>query len=104
VAFELWGHRLVRSSLGPICHLVLVGAAIRDRRARGARVFLLAHAAGLVATLRARRGGGMLVERLAAQLLFLQAVGLGGTIRFLRGDRPSRWEKEERRAFDDGAP
>jgi hypothetical protein len=28
--------------------------------------------------------------------MFLQAVGVGGTLRFLRGDRPVRWHKQER--------
>lgn len=37
-----------------------------------------------------------LLERLAFQVLFLQAVALGGLRRFLAGDRPALWHKGER--------
>jgi biofilm PGA synthesis N-glycosyltransferase PgaC len=98
VAGQLWGHRLVRSSPGPVAHALLLALALRALpRSRTARGFVALHAAGGLALVRRRRQGraGRLGE-LGAQVLFLQAVGIGGTVRWLRGDRPARWPKPER--------
>lgn len=98
VAGQLWGHRLVRSSLGPVSHAMLLAiAATSLRRSRLARLFWLGHTVGAVALLRKSRGDELTSpERLLAQVLFLQAVGLGGTMRWLSGARSGVWPKEER--------
>lgn len=98
VAIQLWGHRLFRQSLGPLAHsgLVLI-ALVSVRKSRLARGFLALHALGVRSLVRQQHGrpSGRL-GRLAAQVLFLQAVGIGGTVRWARGDRPARWPKPER--------
>lgn len=95
---ELWGHRLVRSSVGPVAHALLVALALRESgRASLARAFVALHAAGAVVVVRQLRGAKLRgIERLAFQVLFLQAVALGGLGRFLTGDRPALWHKDER--------
>ncbi|MGZ4359653.1 MAG: glycosyltransferase [Gaiellaceae bacterium] len=98
VAGQLWGHRLIRSSPGPLAHALLVlQAAGSLRKSRLARAFLGLHCIGALALARQRqqRPRGRL-EKLAAQVLFLQAVGVGGTVRWLRGDRPARWPQPDR--------
>lgn len=96
VAAELWGHKLVRAAVGPIAHAALLAQAIAcARSSRTAAAFVLGHAAALCASMRA---SPTLLERVAAQLLFLQATGVGGTVRYLRGDRPAAWPKRERPA------
>jgi hypothetical protein len=105
---QLWGHRLVRLSFGPVAHFVLLGLAARAAgRNRLAALFCLGHAAGAAALARRRSGAKLsLPERLLAQTLFLQAVGLSGSLRWLRGERSGIWHKEERSAplpADDGA-
>jgi cellulose synthase/poly-beta-1,6-N-acetylglucosamine synthase-like glycosyltransferase len=94
----LWGHRVVRSSLGPLAHLVLLFLAARSsRRSLLARLFLGGHAAGAVALARTRNGAATsFVERFGAHVLYLQAVGLVGTARFLRGDGSAHWRKVPR--------
>ncbi len=50
---------------------------------------------------RARRGHDLSRPLSAlAQVLFLQAVALGGLVRYMRGDRPSIWPKLEREPTD----
>lgn len=95
---ELWGHRLVRSSLGPVAHALLLAIALRESgRGSLARAFVLLHAVGALAAARELRGAKLRgVERLVFQVLFLQAVALGGLRRFLAGDRPALWHKGER--------
>lgn len=94
----LWGHRVVRSSLGPIAHLLLLFlAAGSARHSRFARLFLGSHVAAALALARTRNGGATtFVERLTGHVLYLQAVGLVGTARFLRGDGSAHWRKVER--------
>jgi hypothetical protein len=98
IAAQLWGHRLVRLSFGPVAHAALLGLALGSaRRSRLARLFLAGHATGALALLRRSRGEELsLPERLLAQVLFLQAVGLGGTGRWLSGSHSGLWHKEER--------
>jgi cellulose synthase/poly-beta-1,6-N-acetylglucosamine synthase-like glycosyltransferase len=95
---QLWGHRLIRSSLGPAAHgLLFLRAVGAMRRSTIARLFVLVHAVGVRAIRREEKGEALSgPERVLAHVLFLQAVGLGGTVRWLRGDRPAVWPKEER--------
>jgi hypothetical protein len=97
---QLWGHRLVRLSFGPAAHLALLVIAISSaHRSRAAALFCAAHGVGAVAFLRRRTGARLtLPERFLAQVLFLQAVGLRGTLRWLSGDWSGAWRKEERAA------
>jgi hypothetical protein len=59
VAAEFWGHRLVRYTVSPVAHLVLLLiAATRARSSASARFFLLVHVfagAGVLAQTRAPR-------------------------------------------------
>jgi biofilm PGA synthesis N-glycosyltransferase PgaC len=103
-AVQLWGHRLWRHSIGPLAHLALLVLAARAARPgaapssgrRGARAFLLAHLIGGLGLV--DRRGRVLRGPLAAgsQVLFLQAVALGGIVRYLRGDRPALWPTVDR--------
>ena len=112
MAAELWGHRLVRYTVGPLAHAtLLVMALAKVRSSRLARLFLLANAGaciGLVvqtpaadlaedpsAAERARR---LLSKASAAggQVMFLQGVALGGMVRYARGDRSTMWSTVER--------
>jgi cellulose synthase/poly-beta-1,6-N-acetylglucosamine synthase-like glycosyltransferase len=98
VALQLWGHRLVRSSFGPLSHAALLLVAVRaSRRSLLASAFCIGHAAAAVALARQLRGKPVSRgEMILAQVLFLQAVGIGGTFRWLRGDRPALWPKGDR--------
>lgn len=98
VADQLWGHRLVRLSFGPVAHASLLALATSSlRRSRLAQLFWLGHVAGAVALVRRARGAELSPpERLLSQVLFLQAVALGGMVRWLSGARSSLWPKEER--------
>ena len=97
---QLWGHRLVRSSFGPIAHVALVAMSVpAARRSRVARLFLLANAAGAASTTAVTRGMPLPAPaRLAGQVFFLQAVALGGVRRYLAKDRPAIWPKPERQS------
>jgi cellulose synthase/poly-beta-1,6-N-acetylglucosamine synthase-like glycosyltransferase len=96
VSVELWGHKLIRAAFGPLAHAALIVQALASLpRSRLAAGFLVGH---LVALLASAREAPTLPERLAARVLFLQAAGVGGTIRYLRGDRPAAWPKRERPA------
>ena len=102
VAAQLWGHRLVRVSAGPLAHAaLLVLAAQRAVRPGAGRV----PAALFVAGNAVRRRGGrdrpraVLPGPLAAAgwVAFLQAVGVGGTWRWLRSsDSGALWPKIDR--------
>ena len=112
VAAELWGHRLVRYTVGPLAHLTLLALAVSKVRSSAlARVFLLANAcacAGLIVGTHAAEleddppAGptlrGLLVGASAGagQVMFLQGVALGGMVRYLRGDRSTMWSTVER--------
>jgi hypothetical protein len=96
VCVELWGHKLMRAAFGPLAHAALIAQALTSLpRSRLAAVFLAGHLTGLVAS---AREAPTLAERFAARVLFLQATGVGGTVRYLRGDRPAAWPKRERPA------
>lgn len=95
---QIWGHRLVRLTFGPAAHLALLGVALGSaRRSRLAALFCLGHVVGAVALARKRNGAVLTQpESLLAQVLFLQCAGLRGTLRWLSGDHPGIWRKEER--------
>jgi len=96
VAVQLWGHKLLRAVFGPLAHALLIAQALGCvARSRLAAAFVACHLVGLAAS---ARQSSTLPERLAAQLVFLQATGLGGIVRYLRGDRPAAWPKREREA------
>jgi poly-beta-1,6-N-acetyl-D-glucosamine synthase len=96
VSVELWGHKLMRAAFGPLAHAALIAQALTSLpRSRLAAAFVAGHLAGLVAS---AREAPTLPERFAARVLFLQATGVGGTVRYLRGDRPAAWPKRERPA------
>jgi poly-beta-1,6-N-acetyl-D-glucosamine synthase len=112
VAAELWGHRLVRYTVGPLAHLtLLVLAASKVRSSALARAFLVANvaaSAGLIVS--AREGERADTESAGAtsrsvvaaasagagQVMFLQGVALGGMVRYARGDRSTMWSTVER--------
>ena len=112
VAAELWGHRLSRYTVGPLAHLALLVMAVAKVRSSAlARAFLLANlaaSAGLVVGARAGEPTGDVPEgaaprRLlatasagAGQVMFLQAVALGGMVRYARGNRSTMWSTVER--------
>jgi hypothetical protein len=103
---QIWGHRLVRSSFGPMAHVALVGLAVpaAARGSRIARMFLAGNAFGaasLAAVASGRRQPAPV--RLAGQVFFLQAVALGGVRRFLDANRDAAWPKPERVAPATGA-
>ena len=112
VAAELWGHRGVRVTISPLSHLALLAlSATKVRSSALARVFLLANlcaCAGLVVANRAgappeQNAFAATPRRLvvaasagAGHIMFLQAVALGGMVRYARGDRPTMWSTVER--------
>jgi hypothetical protein len=112
VAAELWGHRGVRVTVSPLSHAALLAlSAAKVRSSALARLFLLANlcaCAGLVVADRAGTPEGQdasaaaprrLVATASAgagQVMFLQAVALGGMVRYARGDRPIMWSTVER--------
>jgi len=112
VAAELWGHRLVRYTVGPLAHTaLLVMAVAKVRSSTLARLFLFANAGacmGLVTqkptgdvsenASAAGRAGELLLKASAAggQVMFLQGVALGGMVRYARGDRSTMWSTVER--------
>lgn len=95
---QVWGHKLWRSTVGPLSHVALLGlAGASIRRSWIARLFLAGHV-GAAAALRAQESGVHLplAARIAAQVLYLQMVALGGLARFFRGDRVLLWKKPAR--------
>lgn len=101
VSAQLWGHRLLRISAGPLAHAALLAtAAVRagtgPRRHLLSTLFVIGHGVAGLAVVRAGRGRVSRVEALLGQVALLQATGLGGLARYLRGDRPALWPKPER--------
>lgn len=97
IGFEIVGHKLWRSTLGPLSHLALIALAARSWRSPLAATFLALQGAALAA-LGWRQRGHRLPRLLSAgaQVMYLQLIALAGTVRFLRGDRVLRWEKPAR--------
>jgi poly-beta-1,6-N-acetyl-D-glucosamine synthase len=106
VSVQLWGHRLVRSSLGPVAHLALlvVGAerVVRGHSGLLAKTFVTGNAVGVTAAFASTRGYRLpLPARIAGQVMLLQAVALGGLLRFARREGLAAWPKADRN--DDAA-
>jgi biofilm PGA synthesis N-glycosyltransferase PgaC len=97
-AFQIVGHKLWRSTVGPVSHVALLAVAARHaRHSRLAAAVVAGHAAG-VGALVWQEAGRPLPARVTpvTQVLYLQAVALGGLARFLRRDRVLRWSKVAR--------
>ena len=98
VAFQIVGHKLWRSTVGPLSHVALLALAARHaRHSKLAAAFVAAHAAGIGALVwqeTGRRLPGPVTP--VTQVLYLQGVALGGLGRFLRRDRVLRWTKVAR--------
>ncbi len=95
---QVWGHKLWRSTFGPLSHVALLGLAMASLRSSWiARIFVAGHVAA-AGSLRAQEAGIRLPLplRISAQVLYLQLVALGGLARFLRGDRVLQWKKPAR--------
>lgn len=98
VSAQLWGHKLWRSTAGPLSHAALLAMAMScARRSVLARLFLAGHVVA-AAALRGQEAGVRmpLAARIPAQVLYLQVVALGGLVRALRGDRVLQWKKPAR--------
>ncbi len=100
VAAELWGHKLLRTVVGPLAHLSLIAISLLSlHRSRLARGFALLHLLGAAAV---RRRWHELplprVARLAAQVIFLQATAIGAIWRFARRESLAAWPKRGRGA------
>lgn len=98
VSAQVWGHKLWRSTFGPLSHVALLALALGSlRTSRISRLFVAGHV-GAAAALRAQESGIRLPLplRVSAQVLYLQIVALGGLARFLRGDRVLLWKKPAR--------
>jgi poly-beta-1,6-N-acetyl-D-glucosamine synthase len=97
LAVQLWGHKLVRYSVAPVAHLMLVAAAVLMYRSNAAKIFLLAHglaALGWVADV--KRWHMPRWIRAIGQVLYLQIVALGGIVRWRSGDLAAMWPKANR--------
>jgi len=99
--------------VSPLAHLALLALSVTKLRSSTlARAFLLANlcaCAGLAAGTRVAEppapdeSTGHAPHHLlavafsgAGQVMFLQAVALGGMVRYARGDRPTMWSTVER--------
>ena len=111
VAAELWGHRLVRYTISPVSHAALLAlAGANVRRSVLARAFLLAHlCAGASVLVEARSAASadeagpessrhpvMTAVTASGHVMFLQAVALRGLLRYLGGDRQTKWSTPRR--------
>jgi glycosyl transferase family 2 len=98
VTDQVWGHRLIRMTAGPIAHAALLRHSVGSiHRSKMARAFVLAHVVAANALYRQRHGEEPTpVEKAAAQLLWLQLVAFGGMWRFLRRESTALWPKRDR--------
>jgi cellulose synthase/poly-beta-1,6-N-acetylglucosamine synthase-like glycosyltransferase len=94
-AAQIWGHRLARYTVSPFAHVVLLGLALRRLPTSWlARAFVSGHVVGAWALWRRASDDTARTSLPATALghaLFLQGVALGGVVRYLRGDRPTKW-------------
>jgi biofilm PGA synthesis N-glycosyltransferase PgaC len=98
VSAQLWGHKLWRSTFGPLSHVALIAVALSSvRSSTAARLFVAGHL-GAAASLGLQEAGRPLpvLARVVAQILYLQLVALGGIARFVRRDRVVKWDKPAR--------
>jgi hypothetical protein len=96
--FEIIGHKLWRSTIGPIAHVVLLAASLATcRRNPLARAVLGAHVVGGTALVLQRRGKRLPRPLLAGcQVLYLQLVALEGMRRWARHQHGPLWSKPQR--------
>ncbi len=99
VALQVWGHRLWRTTFGPLFHLLLLASLVRNaRRSRLAAAGVAAHVLAAGAVVCPPRGTGPFAAllRVARQLLLLDAVSVHAWLRVALGDRPTKWSKPDR--------
>jgi poly-beta-1,6-N-acetyl-D-glucosamine synthase len=98
LAFQIVGHKLWRSTVGPFSHVALLALAARHaRHSRLAAALVAGHAAGIGALVWQETGRPLPPPVTpVTQVLYLQGVALGGVARFLRRDRVLRWSKVAR--------
>lgn len=98
ISGKIWGHKLWRSTGGPLSHIaLLILAAGNAPHSRVSRLFLIGN--GLAAVLVAAQARDVTLPKpasLIAQVAYLQVVALGGLVRFIRGDRALKWKKPAR--------
>lgn len=98
VTAQIWGHRWARYTVSPTANLILVIWSMgRFRTSLMARLFLLAHL-GAGSVLFADDKDVPLPGKLVSlsHIVYLQAVALGGMLRYARDDRYSKWPTVER--------
>ena len=98
VTDQIWGHRLIRMTAGPLAHAALLRRSLRSaHRSKAARAFLAGHVFAGRALYRQRHGEELnAAERAAAQVLWLQLVAFGGMWRFARREATALWPKSDR--------
>lgn len=98
VTDQIWGHRLIRMTAGPLAHAALLRHSLRSaHRSKAARAFLGAHLFAGRALYRQRNGEELTAaERAGAQALWLQLVAFGGMWRFARREATALWPKRDR--------
>lgn len=100
VPAQLWGHRLGRFALGPVAHAILVAraVAIHPGSAWG-KLMIGVHTLFGFSITRWITGAHLSRgERALTLAMFLQLTGVGGVWRYVTGDRPALWPKQERDA------
>ena len=98
VSIQIWGHRLWRYTAGPLSHLALVlVAASSARRSLIARAVFAGHSGAALALLSRARGHRLPPPvAVASEVVFLQAVAIGGMARFAAGYRGVVWHRPPR--------
>jgi cellulose synthase/poly-beta-1,6-N-acetylglucosamine synthase-like glycosyltransferase len=97
LAFIIVGHKLWRSTAGPLSHIALVLVALAHPRRPVHMAVLVGHGlagGALAAKVSGRRLPLPLVA--AAEVLFLQFVAVGGMVRAAKGDKVLKWAKPAR--------
>ncbi|RKR73550.1 glycosyltransferase [Frondihabitans australicus] len=98
ISAKIWGHKVWRSTLGPLSHVALIGLAVaRAPRNPLAGAFLAFNAVAAIAVVAEARGRDLpRPAGIVAQVAYLQAVALAGMVRFVAGDRAVTWKKPDR--------
>jgi poly-beta-1,6-N-acetyl-D-glucosamine synthase len=98
LTFEIVGHKLWRSTVGPVAHVLLLALSLLAvRRNALARLVIVGHllaGALFVAERRGRHLPGLLAA--IPQVVYLQLVALGGLVRFARREISPTWQKQAR--------
>jgi hypothetical protein len=97
VAAEVVGHKLWRSTLGPLSHVALLAVAVlRSPHSRLAALFVAGHLVGTAGLVVREHRRLPLPVALLSEVLFLQAVALGGMVRVAREGAQAWWPKPPR--------